>query len=112
MQCPKCKEARTYVTTSKAHESGGVFRYRTCSGCDFHFVTLESVLEDTPKLGRPALGTKTVRSKTLPNTKPEPKYKGKPKLKATLTRQDQDLIKKIKIEIRHKFEDMRADKEE
>ena len=89
MQCPKCSAARTYVTTTMVHPAGGVHRYRKCSGCMFNFSTLETVIEDRPKLGRP----------------PASERVAKPKLKNTITRRDAALINKIKVEVRRKIED-------
>jgi hypothetical protein len=75
------------------------------------------VLEDTPKLGRPAFGEKSSKPKPKPKPKPKiPTYKEAefktPKPKATVNKQDAKLISRIRTEIRHKFEDMRAEKEE
>jgi transcriptional regulator NrdR family protein len=71
------------------HPSGGVHRYRKCSGCGFNFSTLETVIEDRPKLGRPPTSERVAI----------------PKLKNTVTKRDAVLINKIRVEVRHKIED-------
>lgn len=92
MQCPECSAARTYVSTTMVHPSGGVHRYRKCSGCGFNFATLETILEEKPKLGRPVSVERVAT----------------PKLKNTVTKRDAALINKIKVEVRRKAEDKKS----
>lgn len=113
MQCPECKAARTYVSTTKTHETGGVYRYRKCSGCAFTFVSLELLVpeEERPKVGRPPTVNKVVKPKEPKKprkARPEkPIAHNKPKLRVPLSQQDANLINKIRTEVRRKLEDLK-----
>lgn len=117
MKCPKCSDARTYVSTSKPHESGGVYRYRRCSGCDYHFTTMETVYDADPKRGRVPTPERPVPAPPKPEIpKPESANAEKPaqlpKLKKTVLKKDAVLIKKIRREVRSRFDDLAGEEDD
>ena len=98
MKCPKCYHPKSSVTQTRKHASEGILRSRKCGKCEAIFSTLESIHDESPKVGR---ARKEVVSPPLPL----------PTLKDNkTTKQDAALIKKIKTEIRRKNEDLQRKK--
>lgn len=86
MQCPKCSAGSSVFTTVQLN--GEVKRHRKCKACANNFITMESVVDAEPVVGRPA-------------TKPKPV----PDARGIYKPSDAAALKMQKVEVRRKNED-------